>query len=89
MEDNPWVDQLAEVTGKIVNGTERISTREIFSHLELHPNQQRSHHLKQIANVMKQMGWENTKYRVGKRTVRGYTRKPADSNPAAPKTNEY
>ena len=75
---DPWLDTLANVTGSVVNGVERISSADLLGAdcLNLPASQQHDYTSKRIAQVMRELGWEGPKsVRIHGKAVRGYSRK--------------
>ena len=89
LEEDPWTEKLAELRGKVYGDVVRLETHEILSGtLGIPLERQTQSHSKRLATLMRKLGWEPTKFRVGhpvsgnaaaSRFVRGYERlKPED-----------
>lgn len=76
LEEHPWLDILAEVTGDISKGVERISSEDVFrEYLQIPPGSRRPHEQSQVAHIMKMLGWEGPKrLRIRGKVLRGYER---------------
>lgn len=80
MPVDPWLDVLAAAKGTIVNGSERISTRELFGeeYVLISAGQRQDYHAKRLSKNMKEFGWDGPKsLKIGGKAVRGYSR-PAE-----------
>lgn len=80
MQEDPWLDILSKVHGRVIDGEERIHTDDIFSdeYLDISKAQRKSYHLKQVAITMRALGWEGPmKLRIHGVLARGYAR-PSD-----------
>jgi predicted P-loop ATPase len=80
MPVDPWLDVLGSIKGTIVNGTERISSRDLLgeNHINISAGQQQYYHTTRLAKIMKALGWEGPKaMKIAGKAVRGYAR-PAD-----------
>jgi hypothetical protein len=89
-----WPQVLAQVTGAIVHGEERITTAELLTkHLGVQITDRAARRLRR---VMRRLGWSPRKLRFGKETKNGYRRKagitPMTNQPpgsvSAPRTSE-
>lgn len=77
---DPWLDVLAAVKGTIVNGSERISTRDLFGEEYIHisAGQRQDYHAKRLSKNMKELGWDGSKsLKIDGKAMRGYSR-PAE-----------
>lgn len=78
-----WLDVLDEISGSvIVNGEERVSTKILFGegNLNISPAQRRDYHHKELASVMRELGWQGpTALKIDGKTQRGYTRPAGES----------
>jgi len=80
MPIDPWLDVLAAAKGTIVNGEERISSRDLFgeTYVNIPVGQRKDYHAKQLSKNMKELGWDGPKaMKIDGKAVRGYAR-PAD-----------
>jgi hypothetical protein len=75
-ERDPWEDILADVTGTVAHGEERIPTDEILT-LKLgigHKDQTKTHTLR-VKQAMNALGWDGPKvFRIAGKLCRGYSR---------------
>ena len=75
-ERDPWEDILADVTGTVAHGEERIPTDEILT-LKLgigHKDQTKTHTLR-VKQAMNVLGWDGPKvFRIAGKLCRGYSR---------------
>jgi hypothetical protein len=81
---DPWRLQLERVRGKIHGGVERISTQEIFDHLEVPQRSRDAGGCRRLAKLMRELGWTQMKMRMVAQTgfkdeVRGYVREARHS----------
>jgi hypothetical protein len=76
-----WHQTLSRVTGAITNGEERISTRELLTHLGVPYSDRAARKLKRI---MRRFGWRARKIRLGRETRNGYCRKAVAGAPVLP-----
>jgi hypothetical protein len=74
-----WHQTLARVSGVVTNGEERISTRELLTHLGVPYSDRAARKLKRI---MRRLGWRARKLRLGRDETRnGYCRKAVAAAP--------
>ncbi len=79
--EDPWEPLLRKLKGRVArDGIERISTHEVFDHLEI-PMKQRAGKAHRLSRVMRKLGWSNVRSRGLNRgsyrdRVRGYARAP-------------
>lgn len=80
LEEDPWLELFGTVRGRASGEVVRVVTQDLLTgKLKLDPERQNQGHTKRLAVVMRKLGWEPTKFRVGSNTVRGYERpKPSD-----------
>jgi predicted P-loop ATPase len=85
MEDDPWVDMLADLVGVEHDGMRRISFAEVIERLRLPPHSQTRDVAKRIVDCMKQNGWERADkpFKHRGRTVRGFVKSAVSSEPTA------
>jgi len=79
MEEEPWVDILANVHGDLVAGYERISSLELLSqNLDIPRERQQPFHGRRLASVMQKLGWDGPKNvrLVDGKVAKGYERQP-------------
>jgi hypothetical protein len=77
MPHDPWLDILGAAKGTIVNGEERISSRDLFgeTHLNIQPGSQQDYVGKRVSKNMKELGWDGPKVmKIKGKTLRGYFR---------------
>jgi hypothetical protein len=75
-----WHQVLARVSGQLVRGEQRVSTRELFAKLGVQVTDRACRRLKR---VMHDLGWRGPRLmRWGKKTLKGYWRHPTVSLPA-------
>ncbi len=73
LEEDPWMDKLSAIRGKAYGDVVRIETQQLLGHhLNVDLKQQTQAHSKRLATLMRKLGWEPTKFRVGGTVVRGY-----------------
>ena len=83
-----WHQTLARVSGVVTNGEERISTRELLTHLGVPYSDRAARKLKRI---MRRLGWRARKIRLGRETtLNGYCRKvvAAPGLPLGPRVDQ-
>jgi hypothetical protein len=72
------LDVLDEVCGAvIVNCDERVTTKVLFGegNLNISPAQRKDYHHKELASVMRELGWDGPKaMKIDGKTQRGYSR---------------
>jgi Virulence-associated protein E len=75
-EHDPWDDQLANLTGEIEQGEERVSSHDILTiALGIHISRQRDIDYKKLGRCMRRLGWDGPKsLRIGGKPVAGYSR---------------
>lgn len=75
LEDDPWLEKLAEVNGTAAGATVRVATSYLLTGvLGLDVERQHSGHAKRVTGLMKTLGWEPVKYKMHGKTVRGFMR---------------
>src|SRR6516162_3855857 len=75
-----WHQVLARVTGALMRGEQRVSTRELFAKLGVQVTDRACRRLKR---VMHDLGWRGPRLmRWGKKTLKGYWRHPTVGLPA-------
>jgi hypothetical protein len=75
-----WHQALAGVSGRLVRGEERVSTRQLFAHLGI-PVTDRA--CRRLRRVMRGLGWRGPRLmRFDGRAVKGYWRHPTVGLPA-------
>jgi predicted P-loop ATPase len=81
LEDDPWLDVLADVTGKIFPASdgpreeERITNNELYQCLSLPADRNSQVTLKRLKGVMRRLGWNGPKkWKDAGRSKRGYWR---------------
>ncbi|MDX0440634.1 hypothetical protein GOD94_06115 [Sinorhizobium medicae] len=76
LEDDPWLEKLATVRGRAVGEEVRAFTTEVLSEvLGIPLERQHNGQTKRLAALMRQHGWEDGKFKVAGKTLRGF-RKP-------------
>jgi len=80
LEDDPWLERLAVVRGTAHGDKVRVSSSELLSHVfDIEAERQHSGHTKRLAALMRSLGWADDKFKVGRHTLRGFSRpKPDD-----------
>jgi hypothetical protein len=80
LEEDPWLERLAKEKGKAYGNVVRVETGDLLAEvLSIPLERQNQGHGKRLATLMRKLGWEPAKFRVGGSTVRGYERhKPED-----------
>jgi hypothetical protein len=75
LEDDPWLDKLASVRGREFGDEVRVLSSELLSDvLGIQPKDQHSGHAKRLAGLMRSLGWDQRKFKVGSKTLRGFYR---------------
>jgi hypothetical protein len=75
LEDDPWLEKLAMVRGRAHGDVVRVSTSELLSDvLGIDTERQHVGHAKRLNALMRSLGWEQDKFKVGRRTFRGFSR---------------
>lgn len=81
LEEDPWLEILARVTGTETGEVVRVETNHLLGDtLGLDPERQNQSHTKRLATLMRKLGWTQTKFRAGNGTVRGYERPKTQSH---------
>ena len=86
LEDDPWLEILADVHGDVAGGVERVSTQTVLkNNLAIEPGHQQQFHSKRLAALMGKLGWSGPKrLRMGDgKVTRGYER-PTTDQPKPP-----
>lgn len=80
LEEDPWLERLAKEKGKSFGNVVRVETGDLLGRaLGIELERQNQGHSKRLATLMRKLGWEPTKFRIGNNTVRGYERpRPED-----------
>ena len=75
LEDDPWQEKLAGVNGVAFGDEARVPTTHILEKtLGIVTESQHQGHGKRIAGLMRSLGWESGKFKVGGKTLRGFIR---------------
>jgi predicted P-loop ATPase len=75
LELDPWVDELEDMGGEIVEGEERVFTIDLLSKLGRAGGKATTGDSQRLAAAMRKNGWDGPKqFRVGSRRRRGYAR---------------
>ncbi|WP_412032956.1 VapE domain-containing protein [Nitratireductor aquimarinus] len=75
LEDDPWQEKLTTVQGKALGDVVRVSTAHLLGEvLGILVERQHNGHAKRLATIMRELGWEPGKFKVGGRTMRGFQR---------------
>ncbi len=76
LEDDPWLEVLGNISGRVSGAVERIGTSDLLSDkLQIPPERQQQYHLKRLAAVMQKLGWKGPiRIKMSGRVVRGYER---------------
>ena len=86
---DPWEPKLHKLKGRIGHdGVERVSTNDVFDHLEI-PLRRRSSLTVRLSRVMRKLGWSNIRARglnpgSYRDRVRGFAREPEAHQTAKP-----
>lgn len=73
LEEDPWQERLAAVRGKAFGEEVRAYTTDLLSGvLGISLERQHNGHAKRLAAIMRELGWEQGKFKVEGRTVRGF-----------------
>jgi hypothetical protein len=74
-DPDDWHQILSRVTGELVRGEQRVSTRELITvHLKV---RETDHSYRRLKNIMRDLGWQGPKLmRWGKQCLSGYWRHP-------------
>lgn len=93
-EQDPWEPILRTLKGRIGHdGVERVSTTDVFDHLEV-PMRRRPSLTVRLSRVMRKLGWTNIRARglnpgSYRDRVRGFAREVATHPATAPLPNEF
>lgn len=75
LEDDPWQEKLAMVRGKAAGDEVRVLTADLLGEvLSIPVERQHNGHGKRLAALMRELGWEQSKFKIGGKTVRGFHR---------------
>ncbi len=75
LEDDPWLEKLANVNGKAFGDEVRIYTANLLERvLDIPTERQHQGHGKRVAGLLRGLGWEASKFKVGDKTLRGFKR---------------
>lgn len=81
LEDDPWLEKLAMVQGKAVGVEVRVHTGDLLGEvLKIEIERQHNGHTKRLAALMRSLGWEDGKFKVAGKTLRGFRRPKADGH---------
>lgn len=94
LEDDPWLEPLAAVRGQAFGDEVRVFTSHLLGEvLGIEVERQHNNHAKRLAGLMKSLGWEHGKFKVGNKNFRGFRRpKPeghVDDQPLAPRGQPF
>ncbi|MEW4461322.1 VapE domain-containing protein [Roseibium algicola] len=80
LEEDPWLEKLAQIDGKAFGEEVRVLTAEVLElTLGIPPDRQHNGHTKRLSALMRELGWEPGKFKIGRKTPRGFKRpKPED-----------
>lgn len=80
LEEDPWMETLAQLRGVAVGEEVRLYTADILTlRLGIPKERQNQGHSKRIATILRKLGWEPANHRVGGAFLRGYRKpKPPD-----------
>lgn len=80
VEEDPWLEKLASLNGKAHGDEARLHSSDLLgTHLGIETERQHSGHAKRLTALMRSLGWEPAKFKVGGKTLRGFRRpKPDD-----------
>ncbi|WP_454748068.1 VapE domain-containing protein [Ciceribacter selenitireducens] len=75
LEDDPWLEKLANVNGKAFGDEARVYTANLLERvLDVPIERQHQGHGKRVAGLLRSLGWEPSKFKVGAKTLRGFKR---------------
>nr|WP_295466252.1 virulence-associated E family protein [Mesorhizobium sp.] len=75
LEYDAWEEALAAVQGKAYGNEVRVFTSYLLGTvLEIPAERQHGGAVKRVADLMQQLGWEQGKFKIGKKTIRGFRR---------------
>ncbi|MGK8641114.1 VapE domain-containing protein [Brucella anthropi] len=81
LEDDPWLEKLVAVNGTAAGEQVRISTAELLTDVLSIPfERQHNGHMKRLSALMRELGWEQTKFKIGPKTMRGFCRPKPDGH---------
>ena len=80
---HPWEERLAELSPvvghvKVVGDEWRVSTAGLFTYLNISPSDQKRH-AKDLAEIMRILGWSSVQIKTNGQVVRGYVKKGSGS----------
>lgn len=80
LEEDPWLEKLASVRGQAAGDIVRVATGDLLAEaLNIPLERQHNAHTKRLAAIMRELGWEPCKFKIGGKTLRGFQRsKPYD-----------
>lgn len=75
LEEDPWLEKLVGVRGRAVGDEVRAFTSELLGEvLSIDVERQHNGHTKRLAGLMRGLGWKPNKFKIGGKTVRGFSR---------------
>ena len=74
MEPNVYAERLAELIGVVVDGEERIFSKDVWNVLGIDNIQSQHQQQKIVADGMKRNGWRRKRFRIGDKVGHGYWR---------------
>jgi predicted P-loop ATPase len=77
LEGDPWVDVLADVSGSLINGAYRVSTKVVWEKLGIPPEGQYPTARTRLNDAMRRLGWTSKVFKMNGHSVRGFERAPA------------
>lgn len=81
LEDDPWLEKLANVRGTAAGDEVRVLTADLLSALlDIPLERQHNGHTKRLAALMRQLGWEQGKFKIGGKTMRGFCRPKSEGH---------
>ncbi|RUU88911.1 hypothetical protein EOB59_20660 [Mesorhizobium sp. M7A.F.Ca.MR.176.00.0.0] len=81
LEDDPWLERLATVRGRAVGEEVRVHTGDLLGEvLKIDVERQHNGHAKRLAALMRSLGWEDGKFKVAGKTLRGFHRPKPDGH---------
>ncbi|MFT4167182.1 MAG: VapE family protein [Microlunatus sp.] len=91
LEDDPWLEKLAAVNGRAAGEEVRISTAELLTDVLSIPfERQHNGHMKRVSALMRELGWEQTKFKIAGKTMRGFRRpKPEEHVDDEPQRGDH
>ncbi len=81
LEDDPWLEKLANTSGTEFDEEARVFTHELLTDiLGVELERQNNGHTKRLSGLMRTLGWEPGKFKVAGKTLRGFRRPKNDEH---------